>query len=114
MEAFKLALDAVKNDIFLCKSEKVIEPLQKSALEPLFEKGETLIENYADQIYDVFSNHIALNFSFAASENVKAITEKQHNFDFECLEKFRKLLEQLGTENSTLKKCFIGAVVKNR
>ena len=111
VEALKLALTIGYNDFFMCNSEKVVAPIQRSTLAPLIENGQTLFEKYADQFYEVFSNHLALNFSFAESENVKAIDETNLNLDFESLLSLRKLLEQQGTTNTVLKKCLIAGVV---
>lgn len=92
VDAFLFAMNKATQDIFLCTREKAIAPVQRSNLALLFKLEKEILETYANDIKTLFSNHLALNFSFVASENIQAIDEKNIQLDFECISKLRKLI----------------------
>ena len=109
VDAFLLAIHKATQEVFLCNKEKPIVPVQRSNFAVLFDQEKGMLENYAVDIKTLFSSHIALNFSFVASENIKLVDEKNIQLDFECIIKVRKLI----SENQILQDHFLEGAVNH-
>lgn len=111
--AFKEAINLATKDVYLCNKEKVVKPIQAEDFAELLKDEKSLLEKYTPEIYDVFSNHLALNFSFVQGGKVLDVTERHAMYDYEFINAFRSLLERNSLENPSLKKSLLSALVRH-
>ena len=113
VDAFLLALEKADQEVFLCTREKKVKPIQRADIASLFNQQIESHEQYADEIKDLFSNYLALNFSFVSSENLQNLDETSPQIDFDCITQLRDVFQNPAPQTKTLQKAFCEGTVSS-
>ena len=103
-------------NVYTCYKETVVQPIQKSDMDAMLstkDRDTQFYETNAEHLHKLFSNHLALNFSFISDGNIKAdITERQPQIDFGTIRDLRRLLDDTRPGGELLRKAFNDAMVR--
>ena len=109
--AFLQAIKYANQRVYVCNQDKVLKPIQSSDFASLLQNREGSNENLLQELNELLSNHLALNFSFAEESNIQRISENYLAVDFDFLNSFVAFLVESGSNHPSLKRALVDGIV---